>query len=120
MSIASQRGLRIEIPEDGALVSGLYFEGCRWDYEAMCIAEQRRKELFSKVPIIWLQPKVTKASGPASLQADKVTVLDNTSNITDKHSVHNKRNLHAKNDHGKAGGPKMKRYMTSETTSKIQ
>jgi len=36
---ALEQGLDIEVPEDGALVSGLFFEGCRWDYENGCIAE---------------------------------------------------------------------------------
>ena len=56
MHMAQGRGLVVEAPSDGALISGLYFEGCRWDYENMCIAEQHSKELNSKVPIIWLKP----------------------------------------------------------------
>ena len=42
---AQDRGLNINVPEpeNGALISGLYFEGCRWDYENECITEQRSK-----------------------------------------------------------------------------
>ena len=54
---ATGRGLVVEPPHDGALISGLYFEGCRWDYDSMCITEQHSKQLYSKVPIIWLKPK---------------------------------------------------------------
>jgi hypothetical protein len=41
-----------ETPEDGALISGLYFEGASWDYELKHLNEARPKVLFSKVPII--------------------------------------------------------------------
>ena len=51
---AGERGLAVNRPVDGALVSGLYFEGCRWDYESQCIAEQAPKQLFATAPIIWL------------------------------------------------------------------
>lgn len=60
MHNASARGLNIEEPEDGALISGLYFEGCAWDYDWCCLTEQKSKQLFSKVPIIWLRPKEVK------------------------------------------------------------
>jgi len=39
MHTATNRGLEVNEPEDGALVSGIYFEGCRWDYQNMFIAE---------------------------------------------------------------------------------
>jgi len=45
-----------EAPEDGALISGLSFEGARWDYDNGKLAESLPKVLFSKVPIIWLRP----------------------------------------------------------------
>ena len=60
MHTATNRGLEVKVPEDGALVSGIYFEGCRWNYQRMCIAEQENKELYSKVPIIWLKPKESR------------------------------------------------------------
>lgn len=40
MHTATNRGLDIKEIEDGALVSGIYFEGCRWDYQTMSLAEQ--------------------------------------------------------------------------------
>ena len=43
-------------PKDGALISGLYFEGAQWDYEKLSLGESNPKILFSKVPIILLQP----------------------------------------------------------------
>ena len=36
---AAKAGFAIAVPEDGVLISGLYFEGCRWDYENSCLAE---------------------------------------------------------------------------------
>jgi len=43
-------------PEDGAFVSGLYLEGARWDYDNKILNESISKILFSKVPIVWLNP----------------------------------------------------------------
>lgn len=41
--IAKTRGLVIQRPEDGVLISGLYFESARWDYKRHCITEQKPK-----------------------------------------------------------------------------
>ena len=49
-------------------MSGLYFEGCRWDYENRCIGEQYSKQLFSKVPIIWLKPKESRPVSPTTVK----------------------------------------------------
>jgi len=54
--IAKTRGLKVERPKDGVLISGLYFESARWDYKSHCITEQKPKQLYSKVPIIHMLP----------------------------------------------------------------
>jgi len=43
-------------PADGVLISGLYFEGARWDSHTQLITESRPKELFTEFPIIHLVP----------------------------------------------------------------
>ncbi|XP_068166194.1 dynein axonemal heavy chain 12-like [Antennarius striatus] len=47
-------------PEDGVYVNGLFVEGARWDRESGVLIEQRAKELFSKMPIIWIKPAQNK------------------------------------------------------------
>lgn len=54
--LALDREMDVNPPEDGAYISGLYFEGCSWDYQSGNITEQNSKELYSKVPIILLKP----------------------------------------------------------------
>jgi hypothetical protein len=76
MTLAKRRGLKIQIPEDGAMISGLYFEGCRWDYQNCCLAEQHPKELFSKVPIVHLRPSCSvEAKSPTTLKTGKTGTL---------------------------------------------
>ena len=41
-------------------MSGMYFEGCSWDYENGFITEQNSKELYSRVPIMLLKPSEIK------------------------------------------------------------
>lgn len=43
-------------PEDGALVSGLNIEGCRWDSNAEYLEESHPKILLSSMPILWIMP----------------------------------------------------------------
>jgi hypothetical protein len=42
-TIANQKGLRVETPSDGVLISGLWFEGAAWDHKLRCITEQKPK-----------------------------------------------------------------------------
>ena len=43
-------------PIDGVYTVGFFFEGARWDKEAMMLAESKPKELFSPAPIIFFLP----------------------------------------------------------------
>ena len=43
-------------PADGAYIMGLYLDGARWDRATGLLAEQRAKQLFELMPIIWLKP----------------------------------------------------------------
>lgn len=46
--------------EDGCYIYGLYFDGARWDYDNGIITESQPKVLYSKVPIIKLEPTNNK------------------------------------------------------------
>ena len=50
-----------EGPKDGCYIRGLYIEGARWDAANAHLAESKAKELYSEVPVIWLQPSVNRA-----------------------------------------------------------
>jgi dynein heavy chain len=43
-------------PEDGCYIRGLFVEGARWDMANFCLAESQPKELYTSMPVIWLQP----------------------------------------------------------------
>lgn len=47
-------------PDDGCYIRGLFLEGARWCYETHILEESRPKELFTEMPIIWLQPTKDK------------------------------------------------------------
>lgn len=49
-------GLGLDKPLDGALISGLYLDGARWNFEGGVIDEMETKVLFSQMPIIHLLP----------------------------------------------------------------
>ncbi len=44
------------VPEDGALVSGMFFEGAAWNYKSKLLDESEPKKLFASAPIVWLKP----------------------------------------------------------------
>ena len=46
-----------DAPEDGAYITGLFFDGGRWDMDSFVLADPLPKVLFSNAPIIWLKPK---------------------------------------------------------------
>uniref|UniRef100_A0A1A9WZY9 Dynein heavy chain 7, axonemal n=1 Tax=Glossina brevipalpis TaxID=37001 RepID=A0A1A9WZY9_9MUSC len=43
-------------PGDGVLVYGIFLEGARWDRTENCLAESFPRELFDRMPIIWIKP----------------------------------------------------------------
>ncbi|KAK3252700.1 hypothetical protein CYMTET_38016 [Cymbomonas tetramitiformis] len=45
------------VPTDGCYIRGLFLEGARWDLLGGCLTESRNKELYTKMPIIWLRPE---------------------------------------------------------------
>ncbi|CAF0908921.1 unnamed protein product [Adineta steineri] len=44
-------------PADGCYIRGLFVEGARWDNATHVLGESRAKELFTDMPVIWLQPE---------------------------------------------------------------
>jgi len=44
------------LQETGVCIHGLFMEGARWNAEKGAIDESRRGELFTNVPVIWLEP----------------------------------------------------------------
>ncbi|XP_024377701.2 uncharacterized protein [Physcomitrium patens] len=44
-------------PVDGCYIRGLSLEGCRWDYVTHMLVDSRPKELYTDLPIMWLNPK---------------------------------------------------------------
>ena len=48
---------QVELPPDsGVYIHGLYMEGARFSREAMAVDESVKGELYTTVPIIWLEP----------------------------------------------------------------
>ena len=43
-------------PDNGVFVSGLYFEGAKWDQQRKLLVESDEKVLYQKSPIIWFKP----------------------------------------------------------------
>ncbi|VDO05387.1 unnamed protein product [Rodentolepis nana] len=47
----------LQRPDSGALITGLFMDGARWDAEMGVITESKPKILFDAMPVIWLVPK---------------------------------------------------------------
>ena len=51
------RRARVQGPNEGVYIHGLYLEGCGWDAVAKQLCESEPKVLFVAAPIMWLRPK---------------------------------------------------------------
>lgn len=49
-----------EIPMDGVYVFGLYLDGARWNSTSHTLDEQLPKQLFDKIPPMWVKPALKK------------------------------------------------------------
>jgi len=47
---------KMEPPEDGCFVYGLYLDGASWDWDRNLLAESQPKQLFCPMPILWFKP----------------------------------------------------------------
>lgn len=43
-------------PEDGALVTGMFIEGCQWSKDEYSLVESDFKVLYAMCPLIWFKP----------------------------------------------------------------
>jgi dynein heavy chain len=53
--------------ESGAYMYGHYLQGAQWDKETKTLAESAPGVLFSKMPVIWLEPETVENEVPDSL-----------------------------------------------------
>jgi dynein heavy chain, axonemal len=47
----------LSFPIEGAYVKGIFLEGARYDKKKCILSESKPKELFTRLPIIWLKPE---------------------------------------------------------------
>jgi dynein heavy chain, axonemal len=52
-------------PADGCYVTGLNLEGACWSASDKALAESRPKELFTRLPVVWLKPEQHRAPAAA-------------------------------------------------------
>ena len=43
-------------PQDGCYITGLFLEGARWHKKKKTLLESRMKELYTRMPVLWLKP----------------------------------------------------------------
>jgi dynein heavy chain len=62
-------------PADGCYIYGLFLEGARWDSKLKAVAPSLPKQLFTKMPVIWLKPvhNNSKTSAAAAAAATAAT-----------------------------------------------
>jgi len=58
------------IPSVGVNMYGLFMQGARWNRDKVCIEDSLQGEMFSSMPIIWLEPLVPAVLKPAN---DKIS-----------------------------------------------
>uniref|UniRef100_A0A1A9UMG0 Dynein axonemal heavy chain 7 n=1 Tax=Glossina austeni TaxID=7395 RepID=A0A1A9UMG0_GLOAU len=46
----------VDPPDDGVFVYGVFLEGARWDRVENCLTESLPRELFDRMPVIWMKP----------------------------------------------------------------
>jgi dynein heavy chain len=46
----------LDFVSTGVYIHGLWLEGARWDVDRQCISESAPRQLFARMPIIWLEP----------------------------------------------------------------
>ena len=49
-------------PEDGCYIHGFFLQGCRWDAEMGSLVDSKPKELFTSMPVIWLEPEENRTT----------------------------------------------------------
>lgn len=59
--ISEDSGIDVHVsPVDGCYVHGLFLEGCKWDSENGTLGESDPKQLYCKMPYIYLLPTKEK------------------------------------------------------------
>jgi len=88
-TIMDRSKCNLKPPENGVYITGLFIEGCRWDFETGALAESFPKILFTKAPIIWLIPTKSekkdeedKYNCPVYRTAERRGVLHSTGHST--------------------------------------
>ena len=52
--VIAERNLEnVEVPEDGAIIHGLFMDGASWDYADHQLTEAKPKILFEPCPFVW-------------------------------------------------------------------
>lgn len=57
--VKDEEGSTEQPPEDGVYCSGLFVEGCKWDWDAHVLGESDPKVLYTAMPTIWMVPAET-------------------------------------------------------------
>ena len=58
-----------EVPEDGVVIYGLFFDGARWNKQEKSVVESKPGEIYSSVPLIHLIPTKDYKTNPKEFSA---------------------------------------------------